>query len=66
MRLPMRPDPRRVAAEAANHVTVGLLQGIGFAIAGVVVGTWVWLFRRFRCAGRPKAMDRIGPTNGMV
>jgi predicted benzoate:H+ symporter BenE len=33
----MRPDPQRIA-DAANHVTVGLLQGIGFALAGVIVG----------------------------
>jgi hypothetical protein len=34
----MRPDPRRIAADAANHVTIGLLQGTGFALAGVIVG----------------------------
>jgi hypothetical protein len=34
----MRPDPRRVAADAANHITVGFLQGAGFALAGVIVG----------------------------
>lgn len=34
----MRPDPQRLAADAANHLTIGLLQGIGFAVAGVIVG----------------------------
>jgi hypothetical protein len=34
----MRSDPQRVAADAANHLTVGLLQGTGFALAGVIVG----------------------------
>jgi hypothetical protein len=34
----MPPDPQRIAAEAANHVTIGLLQGAGFALAGIIVG----------------------------
>jgi hypothetical protein len=34
----MQPDPQRIAAEAANHVTIGFLQGTGFALAGVIVG----------------------------
>jgi hypothetical protein len=34
----MRSDRQRVAADAANHVAIGLLQGTGFALAGVIVG----------------------------
>ena len=34
----MRPNPQRVAADAAGHLAIGLLQGAGFALAGVIVG----------------------------
>jgi hypothetical protein len=34
----MPPDPQRIAADAANHVTIGFLQGAGFALAGIIVG----------------------------
>ena len=34
----MKPDPKRFAEDAANHITIGLLQGLGFALAGVIVG----------------------------
>jgi hypothetical protein len=34
----MRPDPQRIAADAANQLTIGFLQGAGFALAGVIVG----------------------------
>jgi len=32
------PDPERIAAAAADHVTIGFLQGAGFALAGIMVG----------------------------
>ena len=34
----MKPDPKRLAGDAASHITIGLLQGLGFALAGVIVG----------------------------
>jgi hypothetical protein len=34
----MKRDPQRIAAEAASHVTVGFLQGTGFALGSVAVG----------------------------
>lgn len=34
----MKADPKRLAEDAANHITVGLLQGLGFALAGGIVG----------------------------
>jgi hypothetical protein len=35
----MPPDPQRIAADAANHITIGFLQGAGFALAGI---SWGW------------------------
>jgi hypothetical protein len=34
----MPSDPRRTAAMAADHVTIGFLQGAGFAAASLIVG----------------------------
>jgi protein-S-isoprenylcysteine O-methyltransferase Ste14 len=42
----MRPDPQRIAADAANHVTIGFLQGTGFALAGVIVGLVISMLLR--------------------